>query len=339
VNILDLSAEVEDELVSVVMATFNGEKYIREQLDSILNQDYRNLEVIVVDDASTDSTVSILEEYSQRDKRVSYTCSEKNAGTSASFELALGSAKGDFIAFSDQDDIFDMRKISVMVAALKANPSRDMVVSDLALIDAEGNIIADSMWQHQQLRVKEGKPFKQLLYMNFVTGCAMMIRRRLLKIALPLPVGCMVHDWWFAVVSCSERGGGLVLVKDALTLYRQHGANSIGSHQVSLQSSIKRATNLESRNQWYQMNRKRLEGYLRLDEWSGSDRYAIEYAREVFKGLCMASGSSIFTRVKMVGKVLKMTEYESAKHRLGLVLFTLYPMLVDHLAKLRRRSG
>jgi len=339
VNILELSAEVEDELVSVVMATFNGEKYIREQLDSILNQDYRHLEVIVVDDASTDSTQAILEEYSQLDKRISYVCAGKNAGASASFELALELAKGVFIAFSDQDDIFDGRKISVMVAALKANPSRDMVASDLSLIDAEGNIIADSMWQHQQLRVKEGKPFKQLLYMNFVTGCAMMIRRRLLKISLPFPAGCMVHDWWLAVVSCSGRGGGLALVKDPLTLYRQHGANSIGSHQVSLQSSIKRATNLESRNQWYQMNRKRLDGYLCRGDWNERDQSAIESARDAFEGLCMASESSVLARLGMMGKVLKMAKYESLKHRLGLALFTLYPMLVDHLARLRGRSG
>jgi len=324
-------AEVEDELVSVVMATFNGEKYLREQLDSILDQDYRHLEVIVVDDASTDSTVSILEEYSQRDKRLSYTCVEKNAGASASFELALGLAKGNFIAFSDQDDIFDGQKISVMVAALKANPSRDMVASDLSLIDAEGNIIADSMWQHQQLRVKEGKPFKQLLYMNFVTGCAMMIRRRLLKIALPFPADCMVHDWWLAVVSCSGRGGGLALVKQPLTLYRQHGANSIGSHQVSLQSSIKRVTNLESRNQWYQLNRKRLDGYLCKEGWRKDDLSDLEHVRDAFENLCLASECSFYARIKMLGPILKMAAGESLKHRFGLSLFTLSPMFVDHL--------
>jgi len=339
VNILELSTEVEDELVSVVMATFNGEKYIREQLDSILNQDYRHLEVIVVDDASSDSTVSILEEYNQRDKRVSYTRAEKNTGASASFELALRLAKGDFIAFSDQDDIFDIRKISVMVAALKANPNRDMVVTDLSLVDAGAEIIAYSMWQHQRLRVKDGKPFKQLLYMNFVTGCAMMIRRRLLKIALPFPADCMVHDWWLAVVSCSGRGGGLALVKQPLTLYRQHSANSIGSHQVSFQTSLERVTNLESRIQWYQMNRKRLDGYLCKEGWNEDDLSVLEYARDAFEGLCLTSEFAFSTRLRMVGKVLKMAKYESLKHRLGLALFTLYPMLVDHLARLRGRSG
>jgi len=321
------------------MATFNGEKYLRKQLDSILNQDYRYLEVIIVDDASTDSTQAILEEYSQLDKRISYVCAGKNAGASAAFEQALSLAKGEFIAFADQDDVFAIRKISVMVEALKANPNRDMAATDLCLIDEEGRTIATSMWNHQRLRVKEGKPFKQLLYMNFVTGCAMMVRRRLLKIALPFPVDCMVHDWWLAVVCCSARGGGLVAVKQPLTLYRQHGANSIGSHQVSLQNSVKRATNLESRNQWYQMNRKRLDGYLYRGGWDERDRSAIESARDAFEGLCMASESSVLARLGMMGKVLKMAKYESLKHRLGLALFTLYPMLVDHLARLRGRSG
>lgn len=327
--------KIKDELVSIVMATFNGEKYLREQLDSILNQDYRHLEVIVVDDASTDSTLSILEEYRQRDQRISYTCAENNAGASASFELALGMIAGEFIVFSDQDDLFETRKVSVLVEALRANPNRDMVATDLCLIDAAGGIIADSMWQHQRLRVKEGKPFKQLLYMNFVTGCAMMIRRRLLEIALPFPADCMVHDWWLAVVCCSARGGGLVLVKQPLTLYRQHGANSIGTHQVSLQNSIKRVTNLESRIQWYQMNHKRVLGYLCREGWPEGDLPALECVRDTFEGLRLASERSFFTRMRMVGKILKVAGCESLKHRLGLVLFTLYPMLVDHLHSIK----
>lgn len=323
--------EVEKELVSIVMATFNGEKYLRQQLNSILNQDYRYLEVIIVDDASTDSTQTILEEYSQQDTRVNYMCAEDNAGASVSFERALGLATGEFIAFADQDDIFEVQKISILVEILKENPGRDVVASDLCLIDEAGVIIADSMWKHQQLRTTEGKPFNQLLYMNFVTGCAMMIRRRLLNIAIPFPVDCIVHDWWLAVVCCSAHGGGLVLVDQPLTLYRQHGSNSIGSHLVSLQSSINRATNLESRIQWYQMNRKRVEGYLSKGGWNTDELSALHRAKDAFEGLCMASTNSFPDRVKTVGEVLQMASCESIKHRLGLALFTLYPMFIDHL--------
>jgi len=328
-------AELELELVSIVMATFNGEKYLRKQLDSILNQDYRCLEVIVVDDDSTDSTQAILEEYSQRDQRVSYTCADKNAGATASFEQALKLASGEFITFSDQDDVFEIRKISILVEALKANPSRDMAASDLCLIDEAGVVIADSMWSHQRLRVAEGKPFNQLLYMNFVTGCAMMIRRRLLNIALPFPPDCMVHDWWLAVACCSAGGGGLVLVDQPLTLYRQHGSNSIGSHLVSLQSSISRVTNLESRIQWYQMNRKRVAGYLHKGNWNADDLTALYRARGGFEGLCVASERSFYARMKIAGKILKVAASESVKHRLGLVLFSLYPMFIDHLRSIR----
>jgi len=331
--------EAEKELVSIVMATFNGEKYLRKQLNSILNQDYRYLEVIIVDDASTDSTQTILEEYSQQDTRINYMCAEDNAGASASFERALGLAKGEFIAFADQDDVFEVQKISILIEILKKNPGRDVVASDLCLIDEAGVIIADSMWKHQRLRTTEGKPFNQLLYMNFVTGCAMMIRRRLLNIAMPFPVDCIVHDWWLAVVCCSAHGGGLVLVDQPLTLYRQHGSNSIGAHLASLQSSINRATNLELRIQWYQMNRKRVVGYLSKGGWNTDELSALHRAKDAFEGLCMTSELAFPTRLSMVGKVLKMAKYESLKHRLGLALFTLYPMLVDHLARLRGRSG
>jgi len=173
--------------------------------------------------------------------------------------------------------------------------------------------------------------------MNFVTGCAMMIRRRLLDIALPFPVDCIVHDWWLAVVCCSARGGGLVLVKQPLTLYRQHGANSIGTHQVSLQNSLQRVTNLESRIQWYQMNHKRLVGFLRRDGWVNDDQSTLESVRDAFECLCLASINSFLDRVKTVGKILQVAACESVKHRLGLVLFTIYPMLVDHLHSIKGR--
>jgi len=329
---------MENELVSVVMATFNGEKYIREQLDSILNQGYRHLEVIIVDDASTDATQAILEAYSHRDNRISIHYSEKNHGALASFEHGLELASGEFVVFADQDDVFESRKVSLLVEALKKNPHRDMAVSDLALMNGQGEKIDDSMWHHQRLRVKEGKPFSQLLYMNFTTGCAMMIRRRLLDRALPFPAGCIVHDWWLSVVCCSSAGGGLTLLTKPLTRYRQHGSNIIGSHAVSMQSSIERATNLESRIQWYDMNRSRLAGYLQKDIWNKEDVSAMASVKDAFDGLYSVSQCSLSGRLSAAGKAIHMARAESFKHRLGLVLFSLYPMLVDDLHSIMRKK-
>src|SRR5665811_477003 len=136
------------ELVSIVMATYNGEKYLRQQLDSILEQTYQHFELIVVDDASTDETLSILEEYAALDDRIHVFPAERNLGLVPNFERGLRLAEGDFIALSDQDDIFRKDKIELLLTALKDHPKRDLVLSDLSLIDANGNNIAHSMWSY-----------------------------------------------------------------------------------------------------------------------------------------------------------------------------------------------
>src|SRR5450759_436506 len=129
------------ELVSIVMATYNGEKYLRKQLDSILEQTYQHFELIVVDDASTDGTLSILAEYAALDDRIQVFPAEKNLGLVSNFERGLRLANGNFIAFSDQDDIFRKDKIKLLLSALKDHSSRDLAVSDLSLIDEDLSLI------------------------------------------------------------------------------------------------------------------------------------------------------------------------------------------------------
>lgn len=228
-----------NEVVSIVMTTFNGEKYLRQQLDSILQQTYQYLELIVVDDASMDGTLSILEEYAALDDRIHIFPAKKNLGLVANFERGLKLAKGDFIALSDQDDIFRRDKIELLLTELKDYPSCDLAISDLSLIDKDGNEFAQSMWHYQKLNPKQGKPFRRLLYSNFATGCAMMFRRRLLYLATPFPANCIVHDWWLAVVAASSKGGGICLVKEPLTAYRQHLSNVIGA-RVAYKLNAKR---------------------------------------------------------------------------------------------------
>jgi glycosyltransferase involved in cell wall biosynthesis len=211
------------------MATFNGEKFLRPQIESILDQGYSNIEVIVVDDCSTDSTLSILQEYANKDSRIKIYPTEKNMGFIANFERGLNFAAGEYIVLSDQDDIFRSDKVELLLSALLANPERDLVLSDLSLIDCYGNVIFDSMWAYQKLHPEAGKPFGRLIYSNFATGCAMMFTRRLRDLALPFPGGCLVHDWWIALVSSSNCAGGILLIQDTLTFYRQHRCNVIGA--------------------------------------------------------------------------------------------------------------
>src|SRR6185503_10566774 len=108
-------------LVSVVMCTYNGEKFLREQIDSILAQTWLNIELVIVDDVSSDNTVKIIEDFSRKDKRIRYVVNPVNVGYNKNFEKAFGLAQGNYIAPSDQDDIWDPKKIEIMMNAWPAD--------------------------------------------------------------------------------------------------------------------------------------------------------------------------------------------------------------------------
>lgn len=293
------------QLVSVAMATYNGEKYIRQQLDSILDQSYKNIEVIVVDDFSTDNTFKTLCDYAAKDERIKIFSNKINIGVVATFEKCLGLTTGDFIALCDQDDIFRKDKIELMVRAFEMHPQRDLVLSDLSLIDAENKEIAQSLWRYQNLKPEEGKPFRRLVYSNFATGCGMMISRRLLSFCLPFAKNIHMHDWWIAVVSTTTNAGGIHLLTEKLTAYRQHGANVLGAKEaksLSLKTSsrrLKRALTL-SYDQRYMSkvtDISRLDGYLTKDIWSASERQAIVEIRSLKQGYIDDRHSSFFKRL------------------------------------------
>lgn len=327
---------MKNELVSIVMATYNGEKYLRQQLDSILQQTYQNFELIVVDDASTDRTLSILEKYAVLDDRIHVFPAEKNLGLVANFERGLKLAKGDFIALSDQDDIFRKDKIEVMLAAMQDHPGRDLAVSDLSLIDEEGKEIAQSMWHYQKLNPSQGKPFRRLLYSNFATGCAMMIRRRLLKIALPFPPDCLVHDWWLAVVAASSKAGGICLVGDQLTAYRQHGSNVIGAKvATTLEISIivarvkappRRLSILDERMKDRKIHIARLAGYLHRDFWTKGERLMIAKTKDTHDGYLTDACSGLLSRLmKLPQRIRCAATTRNITHCIGTVFVSIWP--------------
>lgn len=297
--------------VSIVMATYNGEKFLRPQIESILNQSYSNFELIVVDDTSTDQTLTILQEYADHDSRIRIFPAEKNMGLVANFERGLKLAKGEFVALSDQDDIFRNDKIELLVKKLKATPHCDLVISDLSLIDSEGNELHGSFWQNQRLNPTAGKPFRRLIYSNFATGCAMMFRCSLLDIALPFPDGILVHDWWIAVVAATKKAGGMCLLDEKLTAYRQHGGNVIGAQQVYVRSfptfkKIKKfftsprqinSKNMEVRIKNHLMHSARVKSYLQSNIWSQAEKKAIEQVAALYDGYASIKTESFSKRL------------------------------------------
>lgn len=169
--------------VSVAMATFNGEKYLREQLDSLYSQTLLPNEIIVVDDCSTDSTQVILEEYRSK-KGLTYFVNESNKGINKNFEKAIRLCKGEYIALCDQDDIWMPHKIEKSVSKLmeiEKNGLPSLVTSNNISIDAIGKVI--------NYHKKECDSFEYYvsLFGHYMQGCSMFMNKKLLNYILPLP--------------------------------------------------------------------------------------------------------------------------------------------------------
>ena len=214
---------MEAQLVSIAMTTYNGGKYLRKQLDSLVNQTYKNIEVIVCDDCSKDDTISILESF--KDKlNLKYFINEKNLGVVKNFEKAMGLCQGEYIALCDQDDIWLPKKIEILMKRLD---NYSLIFSDAALIDTNDKIIGKSFREFQKLTIWSHKPLVPLFFGNFVTGCTTLLTKDLVQKSLPIPEGERFHDWWLATVACKENG--IKAINEKLVLYRQHSSNDIGA--------------------------------------------------------------------------------------------------------------
>lgn len=242
-------------MITVCMATYNGEKYIEDQINSILMQLDRRDEVIIVDDSSKDETFSILQRLSRIDDRLIISQNSNNLGPLRSFERTLGSARGDVIFLADQDDIWLNNKVADMIASLNSS-DYVAVVSDAQVVDRNGDLIEPSFFK---LR-KSGPGFLKNFYKNSYLGCCMAFRSELKEAILPFPASVAQHDEWIGLVG--ELVGGVAFLPRILLSYRRHGSNTssltrfplrriIGNRLAMLLALIQRSpTILRSRSTW-----------------------------------------------------------------------------------------
>ncbi len=201
-------------MISVCMATYNGEKYLRQQIDSILPQLQLNDELIISDDGSTDTTLNIIESYDSPNIKLYRNNFHNHI---LNFEFLLSVASGDYIFLSDQDDVWFPNKISIMMAALK---DCDLVCSDCVVTD--GDLKPDGrLFMTDSPENISG--FIKNLWHNHYLGCCMAFRRRIRDIALPFPKGLITHDTWLGLVA--EMYGKPIFIKDKLIYFRRHGEN------------------------------------------------------------------------------------------------------------------
>lgn len=207
--------------VSIAMCTYNGAMYIREQLDSILNQTYDNIELVISDDCSQDETLSILREYESKDDRIRVFQNPANIGFVRNFENAMAACDGDYIALADQDDIWFPEKISRLVDSIGDNW---LIYSKVSVID--GNGVRQDV-EFPTVNRLEGQCALSLILNNCVTGHACLMRRELLELAMPAMSKMPYHDQWLAIVAASR--GKLKAGNEILSLYRKHNSNAVWS--------------------------------------------------------------------------------------------------------------
>lgn len=235
-------------MISVCMATYNGEKYIKEQLESILKQIGENDEVIISDDGSKDLTEDVVKSFN--DTRIRFVYNNGTHGFTHNFENALRLAKGDYIFLTDQDDIWMDRKVEVMSKYLK---DYTFVTSDCITVDGDFNVIQQSRFK--EFNLKPG--FIRHLIKSRFLGCCMAFRRELIEAALPFPENDFLveHDIWLAAVAFLYFNAKLI--EEPLIYYRRHGNNvSEGGFTKGYPMTIKLKKRIYRLVKLYQIRKK-----------------------------------------------------------------------------------
>lgn len=201
-------------LVSIAICTYNGEKFLVEQLDSIVNQTYANLEFIVVDDQSKDGTLAILKSYSEKYSNFKVYENEVNLGYVKNFEKAIGLCNGEFIALADQDDIWDLEKITIMIKSIGDNI---LLYHDSEFIAESGETLNRKMSDIRHFYA--GNDSRVFLLENCISGHAILFKKELLNATSTFPTNTF-HDWWLAYIACNN--GKIGFINNCLVNYRQH---------------------------------------------------------------------------------------------------------------------
>lgn len=217
--------------VDILMGTYNGEKYLSNQIESLLNQSYKNWKLIIRDDGSTDNTIKIILKYIEKypNKITIIQDNKKGLGPKDNFLELLKYSNEDYIMFCDQDDIWLPHKIKVSLEKImdieENKPA--LVHSDLKVVDENLNIISKSFWKYANIDYKIQNT-NRLIVQNNVTGCTVIINRKLKNLVVGKFFNrSIMHDWVIAIVA--SLFGKIEYIEDQTILYRQHGSNKIGA--------------------------------------------------------------------------------------------------------------
>lgn len=267
-------------MISIAMTTFNGEKYLGEQIDSILSQTYKDFELVISDDCSTDDTLKILREYENKDSRIHVYENVLNLGFKKNFEKAVRLCKGEFIAFSDQDDIWLNDHLEILFSKIG---DKDCIGGGHLNIDSNGQEIFTSEKKEWFPENKKDALFF-VLNRNIFQGSAMLLRKEVCEKALPVPEKVFYHDWWFAL--CAAGLNGITYTSCPVLKYRRHEKSVTFSNEVvSKKARIKRILN-NGGTQEEEILLDTVKEYLNIAEETDKPRVkkVIEYWNDYIQG-------------------------------------------------------
>ena len=244
--------------VAILLATYNGEAFLREQLDSIFAQSYQCFKVYISDDCSSDTTVEILQKYQEKfPDKILYTVNQKNIGYTKNFEKLLQEVQEKYIAFCDQDDLWKIDKLEILMSKLlelenTITSKAILVHSDLSMIDENNNIIGSSYFSYRKYNLKDHKDLGHILGPCGVMGNTILMNAELKRLVLPFPERLDTHDYWIAIHA--ELFGFRKTLKQKLVKYRIHKSNASNSRESLMKHKTKKTRNIKLPNM--QTNRK-----------------------------------------------------------------------------------
>ena len=219
--------------VAILMATFNGERFVAEQIKSIQEQTFTDWTLYVRDDLSTDATLPVVQNMAKKDKRIVIVSNYERGGAKKNFEALLRDVSADYYFFSDQDDIWMPKKIEMTLEKMKEvenqHPGVPVAIhTDLQVVNQELQIIAPSFWQMARIAPSLLRTAEELSAHCLITGCTLLINQKAKDVSLPFPPEAIMHDAWIAlrVAVCK---GFIREVNTTTMLYRQHTSNTLGA--------------------------------------------------------------------------------------------------------------
>jgi glycosyltransferase involved in cell wall biosynthesis len=222
--------------VEILLATYNGERFLQHQIESILQQMDSGCRLLIRDDGSSDGTLAVVQEFVAREPGRIVLLNDRcpRLGVCENFGRLIEHSNADYIAFCDQDDVWLPDHISTplqRIQAVEQETGADTPVlahTDLVVVDENLQTIAPSFWSYLNIDPYRGSKLNRLLIQNVVTGSAMMVNRALARRAFPIPkTGVPMHDWWLALVASAF--GRIETIPAKTVLYRQHSDNHVGA--------------------------------------------------------------------------------------------------------------